>query len=232
MSQASTAQRKDTAAKNYLEELEALKTFSGRPSSTRVTVANGGASVTGGRPPSRSLAHEMFGQESRDPRTMTAEEMLEEDNENSDFDGLDNVRACCNGKHDVGVLAHRSHPHTHTANRAKSSTTSVATGSLRGSRRASKAPEDKPLKLSSAAPQLGPLSLNTMHSSKTAAEGQAKTSTSTQASSDWFSANEYGGRMTPQSMTYQPGSQPSSPKAPSYTDRVAQIRKAKQPWLR
>ncbi|KAE8266950.1 hypothetical protein A4X09_0g5394 [Tilletia walkeri] len=46
-----------------------------------------------------------------DPRLKTAEEMLEEDNEG--FDGLDNVRACCDGKHDVGSLAHKHHHHHH-----------------------------------------------------------------------------------------------------------------------
>ncbi|CAD6924119.1 unnamed protein product [Tilletia laevis] len=46
-----------------------------------------------------------------DPRLKTAEEMLEEDNEG--FDGIDNVRACCDGMHDVGSLAHKHHHHQH-----------------------------------------------------------------------------------------------------------------------
>ncbi|CDR99589.1 hypothetical protein [Sporisorium scitamineum] len=43
-----------------------------------------------------------------DPRLKTAEQMLEED-EPEDWDGLTNVRACCDGKHDVGSLAHHHH---------------------------------------------------------------------------------------------------------------------------
>lgn len=46
-----------------------------------------------------------------DPRLKTAEEMLEED-EPEGFDGLTNVRACCDGRHDVGSLAH-NHTHNH-----------------------------------------------------------------------------------------------------------------------
>ncbi|SAM82565.1 related to NUM1-nuclear migration protein [Ustilago bromivora] len=46
-----------------------------------------------------------------DPRLKTAEQMLEED-EPEDWDGLTNVRACCDGKHDVGSLAH-NHTHQH-----------------------------------------------------------------------------------------------------------------------
>jgi len=42
-----------------------------------------------------------------DPRLKTAEEMIVEDN--AGFEGLVNVRACCDGKHDVGSLAHRHH---------------------------------------------------------------------------------------------------------------------------
>ncbi|KDN45306.1 hypothetical protein K437DRAFT_294601 [Tilletiaria anomala UBC 951] len=50
-----------------------------------------------------------------DPRLQTAEQMLEEDHNNS-WDGLDNVRACCDGKHDVASLAHRHHHHHHGSN--------------------------------------------------------------------------------------------------------------------
>lgn len=46
-----------------------------------------------------------------DPRLKTAEQMLEED-EPEDWDGLTNVRACCDGKHDVGSLVH-NHSHQH-----------------------------------------------------------------------------------------------------------------------
>ncbi|KAJ1018826.1 hypothetical protein NDA16_004631 [Ustilago loliicola] len=59
-----------------------------------------------------------------DPRLKTAEQMLEED-EPEDWDGLTNVRACCDGKHDVGFLAH-NHSHQHRPG--------SATGSRKSSR--------------------------------------------------------------------------------------------------
>ncbi|PWN30029.1 hypothetical protein BDZ90DRAFT_229065 [Jaminaea rosea] len=52
-----------------------------------------------------------------DPRLLkTAEEMLEENAEMdaaNGFEGLDNVRACCGGLHDVGSLANKNNPHHH-----------------------------------------------------------------------------------------------------------------------
>lgn len=49
---------------------------------------------------------------------LTAEQMIEEDQAGMSFEGVDNARVCCDGKHDVGSLAHHRHshvhPHTHT----------------------------------------------------------------------------------------------------------------------
>lgn len=55
-----------------------------------------------------------------DPRLKTAEQMLEED-EPEDWDGLTNVRACCDGKHDVGSLAHSHHHHGGSASASRKS---------------------------------------------------------------------------------------------------------------
>ncbi|GAK64638.1 uncharacterized protein PAN0_006c2852 [Moesziomyces antarcticus] len=57
---------------------------------------------------------------SDDARLKTAEEMLEED-EPEEWDGLTNVRACCDGKHDVGSLAHDHSHHPGGSSSRKSS---------------------------------------------------------------------------------------------------------------
>ncbi|PWZ00294.1 hypothetical protein BCV70DRAFT_160991 [Testicularia cyperi] len=70
-----------------------------------------------------------------DPRLKTAEQMLEED-EPEGWDGLTNVRACCDGKHDVGSLAHDHHHGHHHAGSHRRDATGYS--SDKGSRKSSR----------------------------------------------------------------------------------------------
>ncbi|GAC99216.1 hypothetical protein PHSY_006816 [Pseudozyma hubeiensis SY62] len=115
----SLGKRRDTAAKEFFQQHEHDRELSVSMSPSH-SVRNGvyAASVRSGdageedyelldltatqSPIRRALAND-------DPRLKTAEQMLEED-EPEDWDGLTNVRACCDGKHDVGSLAHHHHP--------------------------------------------------------------------------------------------------------------------------
>ena len=130
----SLGKRRDVAAKEWLQQHEHDREVSASMSPSH-SLRNGiySASVRSGggddedyelldltatqSPIRRALAND-------DPRLKTAEQMLEED-EPEDWDGLTNVRACCDGRHDVGSLAH----HHHHANRPGS-----ATGSRKSSR--------------------------------------------------------------------------------------------------
>ncbi|SJX63592.1 related to NUM1-nuclear migration protein [Sporisorium reilianum f. sp. reilianum] len=114
----SLGKRRDVAAKEWLQQHEHDREMSVSMSPSR-SVRNGIYSASGDAaeddfelldltatqsPIRRALAND-------DPRLKTAEQMLEED-EPEDWDGLTNVRACCDGKHDVGSLAHQHHTHS------------------------------------------------------------------------------------------------------------------------
>lgn len=223
-------QRRDTAAKEYLEHWETLKAFSSKPT---VPVA----SIRNGRQSAMSFQSEATSTRVMDPRMMSAEQMLEEDQGDKSFDGLDNVRSCCDGKHDVGKLDNKLHQNRPARSRA--STTSAA-GSIGRVKKPKSKAEEGPLRLTSnGPPQLGQLNLNTMHTTRQSNEGRGKNSTSSNMNSnDWFTADEFGGlpmtgRATPNQTYYSASTSSSPPKAPSFSSRVSQIRTGKhQPWLR
>ncbi|CEH14728.1 Pleckstrin homology-like domain [Ceraceosorus bombacis] len=109
--------RRDTAAHEYLSQWGEVGRNNG-PSSP----SSYGKSSRKSFGHSRNLASDLYGESSQyrpssrtsyaapaDPRLQTAEQMLEEDQERGGYDGLENVRACCNGAHDVGELAHRKY---------------------------------------------------------------------------------------------------------------------------
>ncbi|CAO1620343.1 unnamed protein product [Sympodiomycopsis kandeliae] len=112
-----------------------------------------------------------------DNRLKTAEQMLEENDYNGEgFEGLDNVRACCGGAHDVGALAHKNYVQKnrrgstqstagYAGSRASlgrpSSRLSAGTASLRTRPRGhSNASESTSSHAPPLPPQLGPLNLN------------------------------------------------------------------------
>lgn len=232
-SSAAAGKRRDTGAKEYLEQWEALRNANANvPTSpgSKVSMGSvGGASSIAPRPSSQQqrrgdLASQFFGR--RDSRTAdasvdevyspsntakkTAEQMLEEDEENG-FEGLDNVRACCDGKHDVGSLAHKHHHHHHhrdhprysrrnsnhdsTVTRPRSST-----GAWSKHRREA-SNEGNSMRPSSPPPQLGPLNLNSIDAATAPPKKDKGNNSSTDShmssargktSEDWFSAVEEG----------------------------------------
>uniref|UniRef100_V5GFW7 PH domain-containing protein n=2 Tax=Kalmanozyma brasiliensis (strain GHG001) TaxID=1365824 RepID=V5GFW7_KALBG len=123
----SIGKRRDTAAKAWLQQHEHDREVSMSPSrSLRNGVYPASVRSAGGdedydlldltatqSPIRRVLAND-------DSRLKTAEQMLEED-EPEDWDGLTNVRACCDGKHDVGSLAHHHHQAASASGSRKSS---------------------------------------------------------------------------------------------------------------
>ncbi|KAK0520978.1 hypothetical protein OC835_007035, partial [Tilletia horrida] len=160
-----------------------------------------------------------------DPRLKTAEEMIEEDN--AGFEGLDNVRACCDGKHDVGSLAHKHHHHHHhhhkqprTSTERRSSIGSQARSLLQvGS--ASRPSDVGSVRSISPAPQIGHLNLAT--NSEQAATWSAGTSAQpvrtgnfatmftdspVAAAGDGLEVNEFG--KTTAGSTTGPSSHPST----------------------
>jgi hypothetical protein len=226
-----TGKRRDTAAHEYLKQWDSVR---GRPMSPTASI--GGVSTS-----RRSVA----GSERRvdratfepttplDPRLQTAEQMLEED-EGENFDGLENVRACCNGAHDVGDLAHKKYQSQMSARTRRGSVRSrhsrassvLQPGGGSGRDSASLRAISPPPHL--ATPQLGALSLNAPHQrfssgpdGKAAAAADAEPgSARTSNSLDWFSSNEQpaSGRTTPAGL----GS--TSPTASTFTDRISKIR--------
>lgn len=202
--------RKDTAAREYLEQWELLQNGNSE------TTPRAGSSMTH-RSKRGTLAKEMFGEgisksHPRDPRSMSAEEMLEEDAKNTGYEGLDNVRACCNGKHDVSTLAHR-HSHSRpSSTRAKSSMSGTARQhSRQSSHRGATDSEDEGRRpsssLSNGTSQLGPLSVNNLESGRTPARhggmtesGTAKALSQSEPAVQQTTIGEFGdvqGRTTP-----------------------------------
>ncbi|SPO42112.1 related to NUM1 - nuclear migration protein [Pseudozyma flocculosa] len=118
----SAGKRRDLAAREYLQQQERERQMSMSPTSslrrgaTRSIVGGGAGGTLGSQiDPDESYDHlSDLNEPISDPRLQTAEEMLEED-EGEGFEGLDNVRACCDGKHDVGSLAY-DHSHHHGPN--------------------------------------------------------------------------------------------------------------------
>ncbi|UZJ52168.1 hypothetical protein CBS101457_001488 [Exobasidium rhododendri] len=272
-SQTSRTQRRNTAAKEFLEQWEEVARLGERSPAARSNrnvdeedVGNATVTPTAMRKsarPSGGLANEMFGGMSaaatsttaskqphkRDAKYMTAEEMLEEDDENSGYEGLDNVRACCDGKHDIGLLAHKAHRQEkhrqeQQGRRSRSSTsTTTSSQPLSSPKKVRSKAERGPLQLTgSAVPQLGPLSLNTINSSS---RGKAmnsdpltkflSTNTAKANSSDWFGATEFGAQFNDANMAGDEASHemaknvvaPSS-SAASFSERVHQIQNARQ----
>lgn len=234
--------RKDTAAKEYLEQWEQLKANTNQAGGEAHHASRAGAISSMSRRSGRgSLAREMFGggrdvsqspvpSLSNDPRLQSAEAMLAEDEERAGYEGLDNVRACCDGKHDVGSLAHKStrHRHSTASVRARTSTPSLLHRASRASRISDRSGEDtensRPTS-PNAPPQLGPLNINNLDAAPLAGDdadvtvnGPVKGST---GSSEWHSASEFGsmgGRATPSSDAGK-----ATPL--SYIDRITQIRR-------
>lgn len=100
------SKRRNTAAREYLAQ---LATFQRNVDDWgRRTAA--GTPVQGGRETPSTSASDVD-----DTRLKTAEEMLEENEQlkQEGYEGLDNVRACCGGRHDVGSLAHKGQHHHH-----------------------------------------------------------------------------------------------------------------------
>lgn len=256
--------RRDTAAREYLEQWEseiASKTPLEDHDSTPRAGATSSMSKRSARSGRGSLAREMFGNARRassslmsstgsaaaqtgdDGRFKSAEEMLAEDEERAGFDGLDNVRTCCDGKHDIGKLAIKGHHlHHHPPSRPSSSaagsvrsrisTPSLLRRSSRASKIVGKDAEARP-EVPNLPPQLGQLNINNLSADSTR-EGKMGG-----ASTDWFPAtSEFGsmsGRATPASdvapdvvvteaneATNAPG---SSSNHISYIDRITNIKR-------
>ncbi|TKY85344.1 hypothetical protein EX895_005506 [Sporisorium graminicola] len=251
----SLGKRRDVAAKEWLQQHEHDREMSVSMSPSR-SVRNGmySASVRSGAdaeeddfelldltatqsPIRRALAND-------DPRLKTAEEMLEED-EPEGWDGLTNVRACCDGKHDVGSLAHQ-HSHNHSqagsASGSRKSSRIHRRESSGGSRFSSiglkskldaavRAAEERehqqqqpppvPRLPASLLPSGTPLGMNRMMLGQESVEGTASSPPPTATSES--TTDEHGvlamGR---------PASAMSSLTGPSYGQRVQQIRKARQ----
>ncbi|PWN33868.1 uncharacterized protein FA14DRAFT_190981 [Meira miltonrushii] len=214
--------RRDTAAREYLEQWETEHGSSALMEDHDATPRAGATSSMSKRSARSgrgSLAREMFGNVRRnsafsssgaqtvdDGRFKSAEEMLAEDEERTGYDGLDNVRACCDGKHDIGKLSVKGHQHHHHPARPSSSGTGsvrsrISTPSLlrrssRASKIAGKDAEARP-EVPSLPPQLGQLNINNL-STDTNREGKLGAT-----SNDWFPAtSEFGtasGRATPAS---------------------------------
>jgi hypothetical protein len=278
--QSSLLHRRDTAAKEYLEQWESLKGQAAQrinevsaqsaydhttPRATS-SMSRRSATTRGG-----SLAKDMFGSARNaamhhangsrasvsttdTSRFMSAEQMLEQDAERFGYEGLDNVRACCDGKHDVGALAHRQYERQQQVERlnrrgsvgatARSTTpglmqrvtTRASKGPLRGAQEAATSAA-----LNDSAPQLGPLNINVLDASTITAVDRnsstvdtpvdAKRATagnklsSSHESADWHSASEFG--------SYDPVNTPGSSQTRhaagtakgSYIDRITQIRR-------
>lgn len=215
--------RRDTAAREYLEQYETERGSSALMEDHDATPRAGAISSMSKRSARSgrgSLAREMFGNVRRnsafsssgaqtvdDGRFKSAEEMLAEDEERTGYDGLDNVRACCDGKHDIGKLSVKGHQHHHHqparpsssgtgSVRSRISTPSLLRRSSRASKLSGKDAEARP-DVPSLPPQLGQLNINNL-STDTNKEGKAGAS-----SNDWFPAtSEFGsvsGRATPAS---------------------------------
>ncbi|MCO5589969.1 hypothetical protein L7F22_043938 [Adiantum nelumboides] len=249
--------RRDTAAREYLEQWETEHGSSallGDQDLTPRAGATSSMSKRSARSGRGSLAREMFGNVRRnsaisssgsaaqpgdDGRFKSAEEMLAEDEERTGYDGLDNVRTCCDGKHDIGKLAVKGHHHHHhhTARptssgtgsvRSRISTPSLLRRSSRASKLAGKDVEARP-EVPSLPPQLGQLNINNL-STDTTREGKLGGS-----SNDWFPAtSEFGsvsGRATPASdiapdvVVTDPNDSVTSSNHISFLDRVTQVRR-------
>ncbi|PWN23370.1 hypothetical protein BCV69DRAFT_280980 [Microstroma glucosiphilum] len=102
------SKRRDTAAREYLQQ----QSRGGPANDFGVDGRRSRNSSAGGR---TGALDPVTGE-----RLKTAEEMLEE-NEREGFEGLDNVRACCGGAHDVGALAHKQYQQRKTHRRPGSS---------------------------------------------------------------------------------------------------------------
>ncbi|PWN48261.1 hypothetical protein IE53DRAFT_364051 [Violaceomyces palustris] len=144
-----SSKRRDLAAREWLQQHERESNLSPTPSVRRGSMTPSRRNATGSGQ-GEAFASGLEAEDSYDglveigdrlasddPRLKTAEEMLEEDEQESGFEGLDNVRACCDGKHDVGSLAHNHHHHHHQSSHSSKRTLSRATTSKRNGGRQS-----------------------------------------------------------------------------------------------
>ncbi|SNX84881.1 related to NUM1 - nuclear migration protein [Melanopsichium pennsylvanicum] len=170
---------------------------------------------------------------SDDARLKTAEQMLEED-EGEDYEGITNVRACCDGKHDVGSLAHQHHHQHHAAGSDSRKSSRLHRRESSGASRFSsiglkskldaavKAAEDKERE-QEAVPQI-PASLLPSGGGNMLGKGTLgeRESTDSNASANW-AANVFGAASNDSATTKGSGWV-----GPSYGERISRIRKARQ----
>ncbi|SPO26552.1 related to NUM1 - nuclear migration protein [Ustilago trichophora] len=160
-----------------------------------------------------------------DPRLKTAEQMLEED-EPEDWDGLTNVRACCDGKHDVGSLAHHHHHGGNSASGSRKSSRLHRRESSGGSRFSSiglKSKLDAAVRAAEEREQAGPvprIPASLLPSGGTGMGKMALERESLDSNASSSFAHVFGS-----SSTDRPA---SSAGGPSYGERIQQIRKARQ----
>ncbi|KAN0065213.1 hypothetical protein ACQY0O_001710 [Thecaphora frezii] len=211
----STGKRRDLPAREYLQQQERERQMSMSPtSSLRRATSRSIGGVSSLMEPDESYDQlSDLNEPVNDPRLQTAEEMLEEDEEEG-FEGLDNVRACCDGKHDVGSLAHE-HGHGHGGSKRSKRHGRQSSGGSRFSNAglrskldaAVRAAEDRERPLSPSVPPQLPLNLPP----KMSVASSMGIATPTELD---------GSRPADARSFSQPG--------PSYVERVQKIRQARQ----
>jgi hypothetical protein len=258
----SMGKRRDVAAKEWLEQHEQEREL-GVSMSPSQSLRRGvySASVRSGEVGEESYdlldltatqSPLRGGLASDDARLKTAEEMLEED-EPEGWDGLTNVRACCDGKHDVGSLAH-DHSHHHGGASSRKSSRLHQRESSGGSRFASlglkskldaavRAAEEREQQQQQQAPPVPRLPMSLLPNvaglgravtERESMESAASVSMPTNAAGNKLRVAEtsfasvFGGTSVDGNARSAAGTGGPGTGGPSYGERIQQIRKARQ----
>lgn len=212
----SIGKRRDIPAREWLQQAERDRQISMSPTSS----IRRGAATEVDMDADDSYDHLLDLHEPiKDARLQTAEEMLEED-EGEGFEGLANVRACCDGKHDVGSLDHTHHTHGRRSSRRHGRQSSGGLRSKLDGRVSPTIPQVPPLPLS-----LGRASQDSWGTGGWRGSRPSDwTATGTGAASSTAVAAAEG---VPAKTEGRSVSQPSTV-GPSYGERIQKIRRARQ----